>query len=272
MSSKKLFALIFFLFFLVFFFCNSVYSYEIFIYRPHLKKDPLNEQQKITLHGEFFGHLLFPSTFPSYNDISGPEDRFNFGFQNLIFLTRSTTLLAQLVTHDDGHRRTKFDWHFSLRQLLFENLVVIIGHDSNHDSDYQSLRKGRVFFVNRNYAGFGLPITAGNFYVEPFTWFFHHTNQRGHIDLSGEKIRQEYGLRIGVWLREQAVVNFQILSRTQTLFSLGQALIADMIVRIRLLEYLELSVGAGLLKDIQESPLGNQKIFYKFMWGIAIPF
>ena len=67
---------------------------------------------------------LSPSTFPSYNDLSGPVDRWNFGFQNYFPITTTTTLMAQLVTHDDGRQRTKFDWHFHLRQVIVDNLVA----------------------------------------------------------------------------------------------------------------------------------------------------
>lgn len=264
--------LLLFLALLCFFLCDSVYSYEIFIYRPYLEKRPLFKNNKISLHGEFFGQLQYPSTFPSYNDLSGPEDRWTFGFQNLIFLTENTSFLAQLITHDDGHKRTKFDWHFSLRHFIAENFVIIVGHDSNHDSDYQSTLNQESYFLNRNYVGFGLPIQTGDVYVEPFTWFFHHTNQRGHLDLSGKELRQEYGLRVGIWLKQKIGINFQILTQTETIFSLGQTFISDLIIRIRLLEYLEFSLGASLWKDIQKSLLGNQKKYYKLTWGVAIPF
>lgn len=261
-----------FLWFLFFSCSLPSFSYEIFIYRPYLEKRPLFEEKKFILHGEFFAHLQLPCTFPSYNDNSGAEDRFNFGFQNFIFLTRKTTLLAQLVTHDDGHKRTKFDWHFSLRYSLFENLILILGHDSNHDSDYQSLIRQKPFYLNRNYLGLSLPFKIGNLYLEPFTWFFHHSNQRGHLDLSGNKLRQEYGLRIGVWIPKGFGLSFQMLSQTEKLFSLGQAFLGDLIIRIRLLDWIELSLGAGIWGDIEMTRLSNKQKFYKLIWGIAIPF
>lgn len=259
-------------FFLFVFYNKSIYSHEIFIYRPYLDKKPLFRENKITIHGEFFGQLQLPSTFPSYNDLRGQDDRWNYGFQNIIFLTENTALLAQLITHDDGHKRTKFDWHFSLRHSLLENLVLIIGHDSNHDSDYQSTLMGKPYYVNRNYIGFGLPFKTGSFYIEPFTWFFHHSNQRGHLDFSGDKLCQEYGIRVGLWLKERVGFNFQIFSQTEAYFSLGQAFLADLIIRIKLIDFFELSLGTTLWKDIQKSQLGNKKKFYKFTWGIAIPF
>ena len=258
--------------FLFVFYNKSIYSHEIFIYRPYLDKKPLFRENKITIHGEFFGQLQLPSTFPSYNDLRGPDDRWNYGFQNIIFLTENTALLAQLITHDDGHKRTKFDWHFSLRHSLLENLILIIGHDSNHDSDYQSTLMGKPYYVNRNYIGFGLPFKVGSFYIEPFTWFFHHSNQRGHLDFSGDKLCQEYGIRVGLWLKERVGFNFQIFSQTEAYFSLGQAFLADLIIRIKLIDFFELSLGTTLWKDIQKSQLGNKKKFYKFTWGIAIPF
>ena len=246
---------------------STASGYEIFIYRPYKDKKPLFREKKLFIRGEFFGQLQIPSTFPSFNDYSGSEDRWNYGFRNLIFLTDSTYLTAQLVTHDDGQKRTKFDWHFSFRQLFTQNLVLIVGHDSNHDSDYKS-----PYFVNRNYIGLGLPFEQGSFYLEPFTWFFHHTNQRGHLDQSGNKLRQEYGLRIGGWLSGRTSFHLQVIAQTEKLFSLGQAFLADLIIRVKMLEWMELSLGASLYKDIGESRLGNHKKFYKFIWGIAIPF
>lgn len=275
MNSKKLLAaaslsLLIFCFFLQ----QSSYAYEIFIYRPNIDKKPLFREKKLYLHGELFAHLQLPSTFPSYNDHSGPEDRFNYGFQNLIFLTENASILAQLITHDDGHKRTKFDWHFSFRYEFVKNLVFIVGHDSNHDSDYQSLdsEKKKPFFTNRNYVGVGFPFEGNNFYIEPFTWFFHHTNQRGHLDLSGNKLKQEFGIRIGVRPVERLSLNFQLFFQTEELFSLGQAYWGDIILRIKLLEWIELSLGGTLWKDIVRSGLDNKKEFYKFIWGIAIPF
>jgi len=245
---------------------------EIFIHRPGLNKNPLNMENRITVHGEFFGHLQSPSSFPSYNNNSGPEDRWNFGFQNIVHFTENTRFLAQLVTHDDGKRRTKFDWHFSLRHNLLENLVIIIGHDSNHDSDFQSWLHGKPYFLNRNYVGMGLPFSSGTFYIEPFTWIFHHSNQRGHLDMSGEKVKQEYGLRIGYVYNEVAGVHIQVFAQSEALFAIGQTYIADIIIRLRVLPFLEFSVGSRLWKDIQESRLGNKDIFHKLMWGLVIPF
>lgn len=251
---------------------SAIFGYEIFICRPHLDKKSLQDVQRITLHGEFFGYLQYPSTYPSFNDLSGPEDRWTYGFHNLIFLTQSTVFHAQLVTHDDGGRRTKFDWHFSIRQQVLENLVLIVGHDSNHDADYESQLDGKRFYLNRNYVGFGLPIRSDSLYIEPFTWFFHHTNQRGHLDLSGNRLRQEYGLRFATCHADQMSVHVQILAQSESMFSIGQSYIADLILRIRITDFLEFSMGASLWKDIQQSRLGNQKNFYKLFWGIAIPF
>ena len=274
MNFKKHIIIVFLpLVFSCFFFSDSIYAYEIFIYRPYLEKKPLSQENKITIHGEFFGQLQYPSTFPSYNDLSGAEDRWNYGFQNLIFLAENTIFLAQLITHDDGNSRTKFDWHFSLRQFFSKNLVLIIGHDSNHDADHKSLVNQKRFYVNRNYLGFGFPFKTGHFYIEPFTWYLlPNTKQRGHLDLSGEAPRQEYGIRIGMWIKERVGFHFQILSKTEKLFSLGQSFLSDLIIRIKLLDWFELSAGAGLWMDIKTSPSGNKQTFYKFIWGIAAPF
>lgn len=245
---------------------------DIFIYRPDLEKKLFNNQNKISLHGEYFGQFQAPSSFPSYNDLSGPVDRWTYGFQNILFLTKTTTFLAQLVTHDDGGKRTKFDWHFSLRQVLYKNITLILGHDSNHDSDYQSQLNGRAFYLNRNYVGIGLPFKIDSFYFEPFTWFFHHTNHKGHLDYSGENLSQEWGVRAGYWYQQKAGISLQVLFQTESIFSLGQAVQAHLIIRIKLLRYLELSIGTSLWRDLKESRLGIKQKYSKFTWGIAIPF
>ncbi|MFQ5722412.1 MAG: hypothetical protein ACE5GI_07955 [Candidatus Aminicenantales bacterium] len=247
-------------------------GYEIFIYRPHPLKNFLSREHKVSLHGDLFAYFQYPCNFPSYNDLSGAEDRWLFGFQNYIFISPKAFFLAQLVTHDDGQRRTKFDWHFSFRYSLFENLRLILGHDSNHDSDYQSHLNNRPYFLNRNYIGFGLPFKIGSFYLEPFTWFFHHSNQRGHLDLSGNKLRQEMGLRLGYWNREGLSLSLQVLSQTEKLFSLGQAYLADLILMIKTFDWLEISLGAGLWADLQPSRWGGKQKFFKIIWGVAIPF
>lgn len=272
-NNKLKYSILTLLFLIIFFTLPSViFSYEIFIYRPFLEKKPLSQTNKLTVHGEFFGQLQYPSTFPSFNDLSGPEDRWTFGFQNIIYLAENTSLMAQLVTHDDGGKRTKFDWHFSLRQKLLENLVLIIGHDSNHDSDYKSTLNGKNFFLNRNYIGLGIPAEIENIYIEAFTWFFHHSNQPGHLDLSGDKLRQEYGLRTGMVLTKNIILSIQLISQTEAYFSLGQALHGDLIVRVRATDFLEFTLGGSFWKDIKQSRLGNKKSFYKLIWGIAVPF
>lgn len=150
--------------------------------------------------------------------------------------------------------------------------MLIVGHDSNHDSDYQSLIRQKPFYLNRNYVGLSLPFKIGNLYIEPFTWFFHHANQRGHLDLSGNKLRQEYGLRVGVWIPEGFGLSLQIFSQTEKLFSLGQAFLGDLVIRIRLSDWIELSLGAGIWRDIETTRLGNKQKFFKLIWGLAIPY
>lgn len=255
-------------------FTRTLNAYELFIYRQYLDKKPLSEENKIYLHGEFFAYFLSPCTFPGYNDLRGGEDRWIFGFRNIIFLTENTLFLAQLVTHDNGLRRTKFDWHFSLKQSLSEHLILTFGHDSNHDSDYKSvLTPPKRYYVNRNYFGLGFPFKKAPFYVEPFTFFFlGNTRQFLHLDLSGDHMRHEYGLRVGAWFKNKVGLHFQILAQSSKVFSLGEALLADLIIRLELTDWLELSMGGGLWQDIKTSPLGNKKSFHKLFWGIAIPF
>jgi hypothetical protein len=252
--------------------CSTLSAQEIFIYRPDLEKKLLDSKNRISLHGEYFANLLYPGTFPSFNDLTGPEDRWTFGFKNILFLTSGTTFVAQLVTHDDGGMRTKFDWHFSLQQRIHKNAALIFGHDSNHDSDYESIINGKTYYLNRNYVGLGLPIEHNSFFIEPFTWFFHHSNQKNHLDMSGEKLKQEYGIRIGYWYQPSVTFNFQAIAQTDKLFSQGQSLLADLIIRIRLVNFLELSLGARIWMDIKESRLSNKKKYYQIMWGIAVPF
>ncbi len=251
---------------------SNLFSQDYFIYRPWLDKKPVSQTGKVSIHGEWFGQLQAPSTFPSYNDLSGPDDKWSYGFQNLIFLGDTTSFLAQLVTHDKGGVRTKFDWHFSFRYNPLDNLVVILGHDSNHDSENQSHLNDKDFYLNRNYIGFGIPFLAGSVYIEPFTWFFHHTNQRGHLDYSGEQLKQEYGIRIGAWIEDRVGLNLQLLTQSETYFSLGQSILAEMIVRVKLLDYFHLSFGAHTWKDMQENRFGEKNRFYKFTWGIVVPF
>ncbi len=256
------------------FFTRTINAYELFIYRPYLNKKPFSEENKIYIHGEYFALRLSPCNFPGYNDLRGQDDRWNFGFRNIIFFTENTSFLAQLVTHDDGERRTKFDWHFSLKQVLSEHLVLILGHDSNHDSDYKSvLIPPKRYYVNRNYIGIGIPFEKDSIYIEPFVFFLlGNTRQLLHLDLSGDHNRQEYGLRIGAWFKEKVGLHFQILTQAGKILSLGDTLLADLIIRLKLSNWFELSLGGGIWQDIKTSPDGNKKSFHKLTWGIAIPF
>lgn len=263
------------MFSILFLFVSSgsvVYSQELFIYRPDLDKKTSLKPDLLHIHGDYFFHLHKPGTFPSYNDLSGPEDRWNLGFHNYILFGSHTRLLAQLVTHDDGGRRTKFDWHFSLRHRPVSNLVLIIGHDSNHDSDYQSKMNGRAYYLNRNYLGIGLPLEGNHIYVEPFTWFFHHTNQHGHLDFSGNELKQEYGFRAGVQPAENISVSLQFIGQSEAYFAWGQSFLADLIIRFRIFKYVDLSFGAGVWRDLRESRLNQKLSYHKIIWGIAFPF
>jgi hypothetical protein len=247
-------------------------GYEIFIYRRFDLRENLLDQKKIIIHGELFGQLLSPSTFPSYNDLSGEEDRWNFGFHNYLLISPSTILHAQLITHDKDGERTKFDWHFSLRQLVVRNLALDIGHDSDHDSDHTSTLLGRPYYTNRNYFGVYMPWTGEVFIVEPFLRFFHHTNQRVHLDLSGERLRQELGLRVGASLGEAASVSLQLIAQSSRTFGRSETWLADLIFRVRLSGWLEATIGGGVWSDLVSSPLDNKQTFYKLIWGMAIPF
>jgi hypothetical protein len=247
-------------------------GYEVFIYRRFDLRENLFEQKKITMHGELFGQLLSPSTFPSYNDLSGEEDRWNFGFHNYLLISASTLLHAQLITHDKNGERTKFDWHFSLRQQVVRNLTLEIGHDSDHDSDHTSTLRGKPFYTNRNYFGVYVPWLGKTFIVEPFLRFFYGTNQRVQLDLSGEKLRQELGLRLGASLGEAAALSFQVIAQSSRTLGGSETWLADLVLRVRLAGWIEATVGGGVWADRVRSPLGTKQTFTKLIWGIAIPF
>jgi hypothetical protein len=244
---------------------------EVFIYRRFDPRDNLLERGKILIHGELFGQLLSPSTFPSYNDLSGEEDRWNFGFHNYLLITPTTLLHAQLITHDKGGERTKFDWHFSLRQQVVPGLTFELGHDSDHDSDHTSRLNDRPFYTNRNYIGISAPWEGGTFVIEPFLRLFHHTNQRPHLDFSGEKLKQELGLRVGAAFGE-ASLSLQVVGQSSRVFGRNEVWLADLLLRVRLADWLEAAFGGGIWSDILTSPLGNKKTYYKLIWGLAVPF
>ncbi|MHB8093628.1 MAG: hypothetical protein ACYDH0_01675 [Candidatus Aminicenantales bacterium] len=245
---------------------------EIFIHHPGLNRTSLVSTGKVILHGELFFHRLSPSTFPSYNDQSGPADRWNLGFQDFFPITPTTTIMAQLLTHDDGAQRTKFDWHFELRQAVLPWLIAAIGHDSDHDAEHRSTLLGKPYYANRNFIGVGIPVEGSNFFVEPFTRFFHHTNQRSFLDFSGEVLRQEFGLRASAWTDEGLSAHAQAYFQTDKAFSLGQAFLGELILRWRVLSWLDLSLGGTIWTDIKTGPLGEKRSFHKLVWGIAIPF
>lgn len=274
MSSKKYIVSIGFILFIAALLLRPppLASYELFIYRLFEDPPSLAREKKIFVFGEFFGQFLSPSTFPSYNDLSGEDDRWNFGFRNYLFLTPNTMLHAQLLTHDNGTVRTKFDWHFSLHQSWGRYLEVFIGHDSDHDSDHVSTIQEKSSFTNRNYIGIGFPTRGKIFVIEPFIWFFHHTNQRIYLDLSGDKLKQEIGLRLGALPTKHLSLSSQLIFQSDALFSLGQMLLFDLVLRNKLTAWLEISLGTSLWRDRETSPMGNKKTFYKFYWGIAVPF
>jgi hypothetical protein len=245
---------------------------EIFIYRQLDGKEAISRTGRLTLRGELFGQLQAPSSFPSYNDLSGPKDEWTYGFQDYILITPTTTLLAQLVTHDQGGERTKFDWHASLRQAIVDNLVLILGHDSDHDSDHTSYLDGKRFYTNRNYIGVGAPFTGEGFLIEPFLRFFHHTNQPTRLDLSGDELKQESGLRVGARLGPAATLSFQALIQSSAIFDRAQAWTADVILRIRVTAWLEATIGGGLWQDWGTNAAGQKKTYSKIIWGIAVPF
>lgn len=247
-------------------------GYELYVFRRFDPTDSLTVAGRVVLRGELFAQIQSPSTFPSYNDLSGDADIWNFGFHDYLMITPSILLHVQLVTHDDGRNRTKFDWHFSLRQEVAGVAAVIIGHDSDHDSDHLSRLDGKPFYTNRNYVGLGIPVAGRNFIAEPFFRLFHHTNQRVHLDLSGEKLVQEIGLRLGGAPVSWAGVSFQVIWQSSRAFRAGEAFLADLGLRFRVAPWLELAAGGSIWADRLGSPKGKKQSFSKLFWGLDIPF
>jgi hypothetical protein len=83
---------------------------------------------------------------------------------------------------------------------------------------------------------------------------------------------QEFGFRVGTWIEELVGISFQWIAQSQARFSTAQAYRADLVIRVKLMNYLEFSAGTWIWRDIQESPKGNKQQFYSIFWGIAIPF
>jgi len=77
---------------------------------------------------------------------------------------------------------------------------------------------------------------------------------------------------MGMWLDERLGISAQFIGQSEALFSLGQAFLGDVIIRIELIDNLEFSMGGSFWMDIQESRLGNKNAFYKLFWGLALPF
>ncbi len=90
--------------------------------------------------------------------------------------------------------------------------------------------------------------------------------------MSGENVKQEYGIRMGYWFENGLSLHGQILAQTDKMLAAGNTYMATVFMRIRIIKFLELSLGASLWKDTRESLLGNKDKFYKLMWGIVIPF
>lgn len=148
-------------------------------------------------------------------------------------------------------------WTNALEEVIVEERSHIYNMESTH-----------MTFIS----GVGIPVEGRNFYIEPFTWFFHHSNQRAYLDLSGERLQQEYGLRASVWTKEGISAHAQAVFQTVKAFSFGQAFMGELIIRLRLALWLELSLGGSVWTDIEPSALGVKQSFHKLSWGIAVPF
>jgi len=85
-------------------------------------------------------------------------------------------------------------------------------------------------------------------------------------------MKQEFGIKLGYWFENGVGIHSQIIAQTDNLLAAAQTYMATMFIRIRIFKPLEISLGSSIWKDIRESNLGNKDIFYKFMWGIVVPF
>jgi len=90
--------------------------------------------------------------------------------------------------------------------------------------------------------------------------------------MSGEKVKQEFGIRLGYWFENGVGIHGQIFAQTDNLLAAAQTYRATLFIHIRIFESLEISLGSSIWKDIRESNLGHKDMFYKFMWGIVVPF
>jgi hypothetical protein len=77
---------------------------------------------------------------------------------------------------------------------------------------------------------------------------------------------------MGAWWEDRLGLSLQFIGQSEVFFSLGQAFLVDLLLRVKLSDYLELSLGASVWKDLQESRLGNNQKFHKIIWGVAVPF
>jgi len=91
-------------------------------------------------------------------------------------------------------------------------------------------------------------------------------------DLTGGKVEQEYGLRAGAQLGKSVTASLQVIAQFDTVFNIEQTLIADLIFRLRLTEWLQLAAGTSIWTDLVTSPLGMKQSYSKLIWGMAILF
>jgi hypothetical protein len=155
---------------------------------------------------------------------------------------------------------------------VVQGLTLELGHDSDHDSDHTSRLGDRPYYTNRNYIGIGAPWQGATFMIEPFLRLFHHTNQRPYLDFSGEKLKQELGLRVGAEFGKAASLSLQVVGQSSRAFGRNEVWLADLLLRVRVADWLEATLGGGIWSDILTSPLGNKQTFYKLIWGMAVPF
>jgi hypothetical protein len=244
-------------------------GYEVFIYRRFDPRENLFDQKRITLHGELFGQLLSPSTFPSYNDLSGEEDRWNFGFHNYLLISPSTVLHTQLLTHDMGGERTKFDWHFSVRQQLIRSLASIWGMIRPRFGPHQHLR-GRPYYSTAITSG-SMCLEAGSLLSSTLHPILPSHEPDSILTLGRETPSE---LRPAGRHVPRGVVgfSFQLLPSPAVPSAGSEVWLGDLILRARLAGWLETTLGGGVWSDLIRSPLGNKQTFYKLIWGIAIPF
>ncbi len=77
---------------------------------------------------------------------------------------------------------------------------------------------------------------------------------------------------MGAALGQTVSLSLQVIGQSSRVFGGNEVWLGDLFFRIRLADWLEATLGAGIWSDLLTSPLGNKQTFYKMTWGMAVPF